>query len=139
MTVEEFESQRGQLACLYCKSFDLDVREKAQHIELYCKACLRYQCFLSKGKQPDKRPKLAKGTVDEVWQESSGHCAHCGLGEEMIDTLGLQRTIQHVPPFMVNGHEGYLIPLCSWCQQHSASEMKRLTSLIDRLTRKFSM
>lgn len=141
MTVDEFEEQRGQVPCLYfdCGSMLLDTRPYNQHIELYCKACNRHQKYLKQSKQPNKRPKLARGTLDEVWEGASGHCAHCGLDESILKTLGLHRTVQHVPPFTTNGHEGYLIPLCSWCQQHSASEMKRLTSLIERLAKKFNM
>lgn len=141
MTVDEFEKQRGRLACVYsdCRSTLLDTRPKNQHIELYCKTCNRNQRFLGQGKHPDKRPKLKRGTLDEVWEAASGHCAHCGLNESDLEMLGLHRTVQHVPPFAVNGHEGYLIPLCSWCQQNSASEMKRLKSLIDRLVKKFDV
>jgi len=141
MTLDEFDAQRGTLNCIYesCGDVNLDTRKSNQHIELFCKTCGRHQRFLAKTKQPDSRPKLKAGTVDKVWKGSFDHCAHCGLDGETLETLGLWRTIQHVPPFGVNGHEGYLIPLCNWCQQHSASEMKRFTSLIDRLSKKFDV
>lgn len=141
MTVDEFNEQRETLACIYnnCQDVNLDTRQTNQHIELFCKTCGRHQRYLGKLKQPDKRPKLKAGTVGEVWAASADHCAHCGLDGETLDTLGLWRTVQHVPPFVVNGHDGYLIPLCNWCQQHSASEMKRLKSLIERLAKKFDV
>ena len=125
--------------CPRCGSSSLATRPNGPHNELYCEDCNRHITFTSKSIQPNKRPKLAKGTTDEVWAEASGYCAHCGLSEEQIDFLGLQRTVQHVPPFKVNGHEGYVIPLCSWCQQSSATQMKQLEALIARLTKKLSI
>lgn len=139
MTVDEFNEVRGSLPCLYCGSVALDTRRKPpNNIELFCTACNGYQCFLRQGAKPKSRPPDGL-SIEEVWVGSNGHCAHCGLDEVTLEILGLFRTKQHVPPFAINGHEGYVIPLCNWCQQHSASEMKRLTSLIDRLSKKFKM
>jgi hypothetical protein len=81
----------------------------------------------------------AECSIEKVWEAGGNCCAHCGLGAEKIELLGLQRTRQHCPPFKENGHEGYFIPLCSWCQQHSATKMKQLESMIDRLVKKFSI
>lgn len=141
MTVDEYQEQAGTIRCVYdnCKSYELDTRNSNQHVELFCRSCGRHQRYLGQSTQPKKRPKLASGTLDEVWAESGGVCAHCGLNEDTLEILGLHRTVQHVPPFAVNGHEGYLIPLCNWCQAHSAIEMKRLTALVERLAKKFDV
>jgi hypothetical protein len=126
--------------CPRCKSPDLFTQEKVNQIGLYCRPCGdRWIKWIPKSEQPNKRPKLTSGTADEVWAESKGYCAHCGLSEEQIEFLGLQRTVGHVPPFKVDGHDGYVIPLCSWCQQHSATQLKQLEALIARLTKKFSV
>ena len=141
MTVDEFETQRGTLPCVYdtCKSTDLATRPRNQNIELYCITCGRYQRYLGKGKRPARRPPDGI-SVDEVWEGSKGHCAHCGLHESTLEILGIGRTKQHVPPFVVNGHEGtYQIPLCDWCQQNSASQMRRLKCMVDRLSKKKDM
>jgi hypothetical protein len=139
MTVQEFVDHAGSLSCAYCQSLELATRRKPpNHIELYCISCGRHQRYLAQSSQGTNRPKLKAGTLDEVWAEARGHCAHCGLSSEMLEILGLHRTIQHVPPFAVDGHEGYKIPLCSWCQAHSATEMKKLSSLVERLAKKFS-
>lgn len=106
---------------------------------LYCGKCNGWIKWLSKKKnEQPKRPRLKNGTIDEVWADSENHCAHCNLSSEHIDLLGLQKTVQHVPAYKDSGHSGYLIPLCSWCQQHSASRMKQLESMIKRLSEKFS-
>lgn len=139
MTVDEFLEQAGSIACIYCRSTELATREKFQHIELYCISCNRHQRYLSKKKKPDVRPREPRGLLDEVWQEAKGHCAHCGLHESTLELLGVGRTMQHVPPFKVNGHDGYRIPLCDWCQQHSAGQMKRLEALVNRLSQKFNI
>lgn len=126
--------------CPHCGSEDLYLEEQGPQIAQRCNPCGgRWLKWVPKSEQPAKRPKLLHGTTEEVWAKAGGHCAHCGLSTENIEILGLQRTVQHVPPFKVNGHEGYLIPLCSWCQQHSATKMKQLESLIARLVKKFSM
>ena len=125
-------------SCPRCKSTDLYTEERGSQIGQYCRPCGgRWLKWIPKVEQPNKRPKLAEGTIDQVWEESLDHCAHCGLHEDQLVFLGLQRTVQHVPPFKINGHDGYLIPLCSWCQQHSATQMKQLESLVLRLKEKF--
>ena len=139
MTVDEFKAAPfGSIVCIKCGSPELDTRQKYQHIELFCVGCGLHQRYLSQKANIKKRPPLPRGTATEVWAGSDGHCAHCGLDSETLELLGLEKTVQHVPPFCVNGHEGYAIPLCSWCQQDSASRMRRLQSLVDRLTKKFS-
>jgi hypothetical protein len=55
------------------------------------------------------------------------------MSEADLDFLGVGRTVQHCPPFVEVGHDANFIPLCDWCQQQSASWMKRLQSLVNRL------
>ena len=58
---------------------------------------------------------------------------------EYLSVLGVGLTIQHVPPFKGTEKDENLIPLCNWCQQDSASKMKRLETLVKRLSEKFGM
>jgi len=136
--VDHFKQVKGTVACDYCGKFDLDIREKFSQIELFCIDCGRYLKYLAKHKTlKTKRPKGGLKPA-EVWAEFSDHCSFCGLSGGEIDYLGLERQIQHVPPYSENGHE-YALPICSWCQQTSAANMKRLRSLIERLNKKFTM
>lgn len=109
--------------------------------ELRCKACNSHIKWLPKAIQPKKRPPVmsAECSIEQVWEAAGNCCGHCGLSSKDIDFLGLQKTRQHVPPFKEGGHNGYFIPLCSWCQQDSATKMKRIEAMIDRLVKKFSM
>lgn len=139
LNIEEFEQEQGNVQCRSCHSINLFTVEKPPHIELRCKDCGTHQKFLSHGKQPNRRPKLAKGTTKEVWDAYGNCCAHCGLTRQIIEDLGLQITIQHAPPFQQNGHDTNLIPLCSWCQQHSATQMKYMQALVERLAKKYAI
>lgn len=130
--------------CVRCGSTAQEIRPKPYtpgQNALYCGKCGAWIKWLPKDKnhQPEKRPKLKAGTTKEVWDNARGHCAHCGLSTEYLELLGLERTVQHVPPYKINGHEGYLIPLCSWCQQDSARTMKKLETIVSRLVKKFSV
>jgi hypothetical protein len=140
MTVEEFQEQQATLACNSCKTVGtLSMRPKPpHHIELYCRVCGKYQMYLKQNNQPNKRPKLDRGTSSETWEAWGNCCAHCGLHKDTLEILGVGLTVQHVPPFKENGHQN-LIPYCDWCQQRSASEMKRLTSMVERLVKKFDI
>jgi len=136
--IEHFKKVKGTAACNHCGSFNLDTREKGSNIELFCIDCGRYQKYLAQNKTlKTKRPKTGRKPL-EVWAEFSDHCSFCGLSGGEIDYLGLERQIQHVPPYSENGHE-YALPICSWCQQTSASNMVRLQSLVKRLEKKFAM
>jgi len=101
---------------------------------VYCTVCGQYQLWLAKDRAEERRPKLKVGTIPQVWAAWGEHCAHCGLNTAQLEVLGLARTVQHVPPYKEQGDTGQLIPLCDWCQQDSASRMKRLETLVARLT-----
>jgi transcription elongation factor Elf1 len=136
--VEHFNEAKGTVACDHCGKFELSVREKGAHIELVCDSCGRWLKYLAQHKTlKTKRPKSGLKPA-EVWAEFSDHCSFCGLSGGEIDYLGLEKQIQHVPPYSETGHE-YALPICSWCQQTSATNMKRLQSLIERLNKKFTM
>ena len=136
--VIQFAEVKGQAACDYCGSFELMTREKAMHVELFCDSCHRHIKYLSHGKQlKTKRPNGGL-KAPEVWAEFSDHCSFCGLSGAEVEFLGIQREIQHVPPYSENGHE-FALPICTWCQQTSAANMKRLQSLIKRLSEKFDI
>jgi hypothetical protein len=80
------------------------------------------------------RPALKRGTTKQVWSAWGNYCSHCGLSESQLAFLGIGKTTQHCPPFKEAGHEdAFFIPLCTWCQQHSATTMKQLGSLVSRL------
>lgn len=137
MTRSEFEQARGSRSCRYCGAAGLTVRESQHHPGggVWCLACNKFQFWLSIDRGVQHRPRLARGTLDDVWEAWGRHCSHCGLSEESLDTLGLARTVQHAPPAKaLNGKTLYLLPYCSWCQQHSATTMKQLESLVARIT-----
>jgi hypothetical protein len=129
----EFEA--NPTPCKFCGG-QPQVREHEQHPGggVWCAECGRHQFWLSKDRAEAHRPALKRGTIQQVWDAWSNHCAHCGLNESDLEFLGIARTVQHVPPFKDAGHDAaFFIPLCDWCQQQSASWMKRLHSLINRL------
>lgn len=148
MTVAEFEAQQQTLSCQHCRYVPLALERNANNNGLrpICPACdsrtpIPNVQWLSQQEAYDRRPKRPSGdpTVEEVWEANGNHCAHCGLSAQQIEFLGIGKTKQHVVPFKDEGKDGPLIPLCAWCQQDSAAQMKRLTALIARLVDKLSM
>jgi hypothetical protein len=133
MTRGEFNS--SSIACKFCGASDLEIRESQQHPGggIWCRGCGRHQFWLSIDRAESHRPALKRGTTEQVWNAWGNCCAHCGLSESELARLGIGRTVQHCPPFAEANHNANFIPLCDWCQQQSASWMKRLKSLLDRL------
>lgn len=133
MTKKEFDEESNSLACRLCDATGSLRAQKGappHEWEVKCQHCGRSNGYLKMQKNKDKRPALKPGTIDMVWKEYGNHCAHCGLSAKQIQELGICRTVQHVPPYKDAGHTGKLIPLCVWCQIHSADIMKRLTALL---------
>ena len=139
----EFEERKYELACTHCGSASLSVRDDHNIIHpgggVWFEECNRFQYWLGKDRAENHRPRLKSGTIDQVWDAWGSHCAHCELSREYLSVLGVGLTVQHVPPFKGTGKDEYLIPLCNWCQQDSATKMKRLETLVKRLSEKFSM
>ena len=104
---------------------------------VYCRECGdTFQAWLSKqdnkvGK--GRRPKLREGLRDEVWEAFGNRCFHCGCEAHFLDAIGVERTIQHVPPYVVVGHEAWFYPYCSWCNQDAAGRWKRWEAMATRL------
>ena len=141
MNRTEFFVERKSRTCAYCHQPYLEFRESDTHLGggVWCRYCGRFQFWLSKDRADAHRPKLKQGTIPEVWEAWGGHCAHCGLSKSHLSVLGIGFTVQHCPPFKEVEEDRYLIPLCAWCQQDSASRMKRLETLVKRLSSKMSM
>ena len=141
----EFEERKPELACSKCGSPRLSIRDDCPEVHpgggVWCgdEGCGRFQYWLGKDRAENHRPRLKSGTIDQVWDAWGSHCAHCGLSREYLSVLGIGLTVQHVPPFKENEKDENLIPLCNWCQQDSASKMKRLETLVKRLSEKFGM
>ncbi len=136
MNQREFQESQKTLACKFCGEFALELEKGSIHHPgggIWCQSCKKHNFWLSKDRAENYRPKLPRGTLPQVWEVWGSHCAHCGLSEEKLSFLGIGRTVQHVPPFKERGNTEYLIPLCDWCQQDSASKMKRLETLVDCL------
>ena len=141
MNKAEFENTRESMSCKFCGERTLEFEESTQHPGggIRCRSCGRHNFWLAKDRAENYRPKLPQGTLPQVWQGWGKHCAHCGLSEDKLSFLGIGKTVQHVPPFKESGHTEHLIPLCDWCQQDSASKMKRLETLVKRLSEKLGM
>ena len=148
MTVAEFEAQHDHLWCQHCNSSPLELEHNHNNggVRPVCPSCrsatpLAGIQWLRKRSAEERKPVRpgADPTTEEVWQANGNHCAHCGLSGEHVEFLGIGKSKQHVLPFKDGGEEGPLIPLCRWCQQDSASQMKRLQSLIARLAEKMGM
>jgi hypothetical protein len=132
----DFESAAASLTCKFCGASDFEIRDSEHHPGggVWCSSCNRHQFWLGIDRAENHRPPLKRGTTDQVWAAWGETCSFCGLNEDELDFLGLTKTTQHCPPFKEAGHDGaFFIPLCSWCQQDSASRMKRLQSLVARL------
>ena len=141
MTRSEFEKNQKAMTCKFCGEYALGLENSPQHPGggIRCGSCGKFQFWLAKDRAEDYRPKLPRGTSPQVWSSWGGCCAHCGLSERQLSLLGIGRTIQHVPPFKETHQTEYLIPLCDWCQQDSATRMKRLQTLVQRLNEKFAL
>jgi hypothetical protein len=135
MTRAEFEEKRAGLFCRTCRGKgDFRIEDKPPSGgKVICNICGCYQFFLAIDRAESHRPALKHGTIEQIWQAWGRHCVCCGLNESEIYALGLERTIQHAPPFSLAGHETNFVPFCSWCQQFSAGQMKRLKALVARL------
>jgi hypothetical protein len=132
------EYDANPTACKNCGG-QTEVREHTQHPGggVWCIGeCRRFQFWLAMDRAEHHRPALKRGTIPQVWNAWGNCCAHCGLTEADLEFLGIGRTVQHVPPFVEAGHDANYIPLCDWCQQQSASWMKRLQSLVSRMRTK---
>ena len=148
LSLAEFEAQRDHLWCQHCNHAPLDLEHNQNNggVRPVCPSCqsvtpLRGVQWLRKRNANDRKPVRPSGdpTTEEVWQANGNHCAHCGLSAAQVEFLGIGKSKQHVIPFKDAGEDGPLIPLCSWCQQDAASQMKRLQSLIGRLSAKMAM
>ena len=134
MTRAEFKS--ASVLCKFCDRSELEVRDSKQHPGggVWCRSCQRHQLWLSLDRAEYHRPALKRGTTDQVWNAWGIIARICGLSESQLETLGIGKTTQHCQPFRESGHEdAFFIPLCTWCQQHSATTMKQLGSLVSRL------
>ena len=133
MTHAEFNTLHP--VCKNCQSA-CEVRETSPvHTggAVYCTGCGQFQFWLAKDRTEERRPRLKAGTIAQIWAAWGETCAHCGLGSAALIQLGIGRTVQHTPPYKAAGETGQLIPLCDWCQQDSATRMKRLESLLARI------
>ncbi len=101
--------------------------------KIVCTRCGMFHRWLSKAENEDKRATVKPEVRNAVWRKYGNCCAHCGIPAEDLAFIGVMRTVQHVPPYAVAGDDGLLLPYCEWCQQRSASEMKRIKSLVVRL------
>ncbi len=137
MTKKEFDECRDTLTCQGCHiAGHIHAQEAAfpHEWEIRCQNCGRHIRFLKKEKNKDKRPTLKPGTIDRVWEEYGNRCACCGItAKNIIEVLGIGRTVQHAPPYKYVKNEGKLIPFCTWCQNFSASRMKELEAHIKRV------
>lgn len=139
MTRAEFESEIQEHTCPFCKSVGVftimkPADDRCPHEwSVRCGSCNTFYRWLSKEKNDQKRPPLAKGTIPEVWERFGNYCACCGLHDEDLKVLGIGRTVQHAPPYAVVGDKATLLPFCQWCQANSATENTKLLALVKRL------
>ena len=137
MNRQEFEAQRP--ACKHCGNVELTIGPGPGPDEergVRCQSCGQFQFWLAKDRAQERRPRLKAGTIPDVWAAWGETCAHCGLTSPALVMLGIGRTVQHTPPYKAEGEQGQLIPLCDWCQQDSATRMKRLETLVARITKR---
>ncbi len=138
MTNAEFIEKKNLIACWQChKTGTLEIEVMpaghVHHAKVRCRACDTFQRWLAKDRPENRHPKFRRGEVEKAWEEGGNHCAHCGLSVEELTYLGVGLTGKHCPPCSRVEEARYVIPLCAWCQQHSAAEMRRLTALVKRL------
>ena len=138
MTRTEFDAGQSALVCWSCKrtgalAIHPHPSDATHPGGTKCSACEAFQFWLSKEKNQGKRPTLPTKDRDAVWQRYGNACSHCGISAGDLAFIGVMRTVQHVPPFADVGDHAELLPYCEWCQQRSASEMKRIRSLLARL------
>lgn len=134
-TVSQFAAGQFYLRCRFCNAADWTRIENASHAhpggEIRCNGCGRSGGYLRLDKNIDRRERLPAGTLESVWKEYGGYCAHCTLDEKALDLLQIARTVQHVPPYKKVGHDAKLIPLCAHCQADATTAMKRRESVVD--------
>jgi hypothetical protein len=145
VTAPLFDQHAAGLVCKYCGKGPNIVGAPAlvrgtgtdqEERRVTCRHCDRFQEWLSKtenkvGRGP--RPKLRTGTIGDVWEAFGNRCLHCGCEAHFLAAIGVERTVQHVPPFSVVGHEAWLFPYCSWCNQDAAGRWQRWDAVARRL------
>lgn len=140
MTITEFEESKAAFECKWCGVVGKCERGSGAEREQYgvrCQSCGKHIFWLAKDRNHskvglNKRPALKRGTIEDVWAAFGDRCLHCGVHRKVIEALGLECTVQHVPPYHVVGHESLLYPYCSWCNRDAEIRWKHMETLAKR-------
>ena len=137
MTRTEYDSIAAERPCEHCGLVvALEHNRNNNAIQVICKSCGSRRPWgrVINLKQTTKRIRkpLPDGeTLDSVWEKWGNVCFACGAPQSALATLGIGRQVHHVLPHAQHGHEGPLVPVCTFCHP-VLTERQRLYWFIQR-------